>query len=276
MQRVLVAIVVSSICLGEAKIVRKDVTMSGIKCGGAPQQGGVFVYDDEVKEKLPLIGYAHGWTDGGHNVDVFYKKLWPLLVEAGYVIIAQKAPDGMAYCDFEYEDQLRAVEWAQSASEILDHIDLKTPASIVGHSMGGRATVLASSQADLIKALNIGAAVAQHPSVNVDGCPKCAPVVPIMFTTGNKDTTVPPKSVKGQYDLTQGQPKAFVELKGAGHLDPKTEGDLQGNYVLDWLNCFIKHNNTACHLSQCNEPQQTSPTTACESKGVPSAFDVVV
>merc|ERR1712196_157450 len=101
-------------------------------------------------------------------------------------------------------------------------------ASLVGHSMGGRATVLAASQKDRIKALNIGVAVAQHPSVNVDGCPKCAPAVPIMYTTGNEDTVVPPKYVKGQYDVTNGVPKTFVEMRGAGHLDPKTAGDLQG------------------------------------------------
>merc|ERR1712007_279557 len=97
-------------------------------------------------------------------------------------------------------------------------------------------------------------------SVNVGGCPGCAPAVPILFTSASEDILVPAKYVKRQYDSTKGVPKAFIEMKGSGHKDPEYWGkNLQDHYVLDWLNCYIKRNLSACTLIKCNEPQTTNP-----------------
>jgi len=256
-----------------ANIVRKDVSMSGMICGLTSQQDGIVVYPADTSRKYPVISYAHGFSDGGSHLDDVYKKNWDLLASAGYVIVAAKA-GRIDYCLDQWKDQLHALEWAKTSLEVKDRIDWSLPAAIAGHSMGGRATVLSASQ-EKVKILNIGAAVAQHPSVNVGGCPNCKPLVPIMFTTGSEDSVVPPSSVKDQYSKTTGVPKAFVEIRGVGHHDCSTRANVQGHYVLDWLNCFIKKNSTACSLAQCKEPQSSSPTLACETKQM-SSENVVV
>lgn len=233
------------------------------------------MYPIDTSQKYPLISFSHGYNAGGKTLETHYKPFWELIVSAGYVIAAQSAPNGMAYCKDEWKDQLQVLRWAQSAPELKDHVDFSSPTILMGHSMGGRATVIAASQRDALIELNVSTAVAQHPSVNVGGCPDCDPAVPIMFVSGSKDTTVPPKNVKAQYDSTQGVPKAYVELEGAVHTDPEeNNANLEDHYVLDWLNCFIKANSTACSLVKCGESQETSPTSACEHEGLPD-FAVV-
>mmetsp|Transcript_31813 Transcript_31813/g.69615 ORF Transcript_31813/g.69615 Transcript_31813/m.69615 type:complete len:269 (-) Transcript_31813:277-1083(-) len=250
-----------------------DVTMSGMQCGGSSQQDGVIIRPKDTTQKYPLISFAHGWRDGGKTLDGVYQKLWPFIASNGYIIVAAKAPDGLDYCLDMYKDQLQAIRWALGATEVKDSIDTSLPKGLMGHSMGGRSTVLAASQASDLKELNVGAAVAEHPAVNVGGCPSCAPAVPIMFTAGEKDDVVPHGDVSKQYEAASGVPKAYVEIKGADHHDCSTGPDLQGLYVLDFLNCYIKGNATACQNAQCKE--SGIPTSDCKSAGFPSV-DIVV
>jgi len=272
--RVLVTCVVVSVSQAE-DVVRTNVEMSGMLCG--PDQGGIAVYPADSSRKYPVISYAHGLTLGGERLEGAYIKLWNLLASAGYVIIAPKA-GAMNYCTDEYKDQLNALEWVRNSTELKDRIDFSMPAAIAGHSMGGLATILSASQAEKVKELNIGAAVAEHPSVHIGGCEGCKPIVPIMFTTGTKDFIVPPNIVRNEYKRTTNVTRAFVNFQGVGHGDCNGGKVMQGAYVLDWLNCFIKKNSTACKLAQCNEPQESSPTFptfGCETEQMPSV-DVVV
>jgi len=268
--RVLVTCVVVSVSQAE-DVIRTNVTMSGMVCG--PDQTGIAVYPADSSRKYPVISYAHGMTLGGPKLESAYTNLWNLLASAGYVIIAPKA-GWFNYCDEQYEDQLHALVWARNSTELKDRIDFRMPAAIAGHSMGGHATLRSASQAEKVKELNIGAAVTQHPSVIVGGCKSCKSVVPIMFTTGTDDWWAPPTFVRYEYNKPTNVSKAFVDFTGVGHSDP-SGSDMQGHYVLDWLNCFVKGNSTACKLAQCKEPQQSIPTFECETQQMPSV-DVIV
>jgi len=250
-----------------------DVTMSGMQCGGSSQQDGLVVRPKDATQKYPVISFAHGWIRGGSALDTVYQKLWPLIASNGYIIVAPKAPYGLWYCFDMYKDQLQALRWTHNGTEVKDRIDFSLPKGIVGHSMGGRSTVMAASQGAELKELNVAAAVAQHPAVNVGGCPDCAPAVPIMYTAGEKDTTVPHGVVSHQYDETTGVPKAYIEIKGGDHHDPDSGPDLQGPYVVDFLDCYIKGIAAACRSAQCQEA--TVPTSNCTSSGLPSGAVLV-
>lgn len=248
---------------------RREVNMDGMICGFRSEQHGEVVHPvTSSGERFPVVAYAHGWMAGGPALNSTYTDLWDLIASSGYVVVAFKA--GLFnYCKNEQHDLLHALEWARTSADIQDLVDLDLPSAIAGHSMGGRATVLSASRADRMRELNVAAAVAQHPAVNVGGCPGCEPGVPILYTTADGDWTVPPKVVRAQYDATsQALPAAFVEVRGANHHDCSTDADLQGAYVVDWLDCFVKGDAAACTRAQCGEGDV--PTVTCESRGFPS------
>merc|ERR1712232_930767 len=105
-------------------------------------------------------------------------------------------------------------------------------------------------------------------------------VVPSMLIAGEKDEDVNPRDVQSYYGKIKGVAKAYVEAKGVQHTDPETYHQpnkdgiwgtpprIENHYVLDWFNCFLKKNTTACSLAKCHEPQSSSPTSACKYEGM--------
>jgi len=282
--------------LGAASdVVFQDVSMSGMLCGRyrpfVNQQDGLVVYPKK-EGKHPLVAYAHGWTDGGSHLDAAdLHDLFTLLASSGYVVVAQKAPYNLTdlgdWCEYEWEDQLQSLRWAKNASILHDHIDLAGPTVVAGHSMGALATLHTLSQAKAVKEFNIVAAAVQHPAScwHQIYCDYGSSLVPTLFSVGEKDALA--RHVRYEYNRTTGVPKAFAEMTGVGHTDPATahwpESNnwagpprVENHYVLDWLNCFVKHNATACALAQCGEPQASSPTTTCVFEGMPSANTVAI
>lgn len=150
--------------------------------------------------------------------------------------------------------------------------------------MGGCSAGVAASMKDQVESLHIGAAVLMHPA-----CPDdffATPIVPSMFLGSEFDKQVPPRITKGHYHATPGVPKAYIEGKGVAHCDPATYQKhrtlwgtpprILNHYVLDWLNCFLKKNITACALAKCGEPQASSPTSACFFDDVNPNYAVAV
>jgi dienelactone hydrolase len=258
-------------------VIQRNVSMSGMRCGWpSDQQDGLLIYPADLSNKYPAVSFAHGWDFGGDTLQDVYDGFLSFLASAEYVILAPKAPYSWEFynwCDEEWKDQLQALVWAKTAPEVKQHIDFSRASAVVGHSMGGRATVQSASQNNA-EVMNIGAAVAMHPTVGGFGCSGCSPRVPIMFTSGSNDVSLgaDPWRADELYNSTKGVAKAFVELQGATH-DDMQDGSpnykhLEWHYVLDWLNCFIKRNATACSLAQCREPRSSNPTSVCRVEGV--------
>jgi hypothetical protein len=186
-------------------VVQEAVPISGLACDG---DKAVWVTYPDDGMKYPLVSFAHGYT--AWNVTTWFPQLLYGLAAEGYVVVATEA--GLAGCADESSDQARSLEWALGNPALAAHIDTTPGTAVVGHSMGGGATIGSSANATAIAAYNIKVAVAQHPA----GCghPPCHPKVPILFMTGDADTVVPPKTVKVQYDATRGVEKTFVENHG--------------------------------------------------------------
>ena len=51
---------------------------------------------------------------------------------------------------------------------------------------------------------------------------------------------------------------------------------VENHYLLDWLNCFVKNNQTACDLARCQEPQHNIPTTTCIAADPPTIDNAMI
>lgn len=123
---------------------------------------------------FPLLSYAHGAAGGSwYSIEGYYS-LWTQIASYGFVVVAP------ASCSMGCEDggwstyyleQLKCIDWARNQSKIdpiLAKIDWDMGVGIVGHSMGGQATVHSAKSTYTIPR-NITAAVLHHPEVDNGG-----------------------------------------------------------------------------------------------------------
>jgi dienelactone hydrolase len=258
------------LCPGHATVavVNKTVSVSGLLCDG--NQTAWVLRPDDDDQKYPLISFAHGLN--AWNAPIWFPQLLTGLAAEGYVVVAPMA--GTGWCQKQAKDQIRALEWAIKDPDLSPHIDAKAGTGVVGHSMGGGSTVTSSGNAAAIKKYNIQVAVAMHPAPSLTD-----PKVPILFLTGDKDTTVSPTSVEEMYNRTHGVEKSFAEVHGSSHIDatgwPSQPEGCKGSpgqpgfvcngpnhedpYVYDWLSCKLKADDKACaRVTSCSQPHLTA------------------
>jgi dienelactone hydrolase len=201
--------------------------------------------------KFPILSYAHGAAGGGWYTFEGYYALWTQIASHGFIIVAPKScsvgcKDGG--WDTYYEEQLKVLEWAKNMSnsgtdkEIFGKIDWTSGAGIVGHSMGGQATVR-SAKKDFADKYNIKAAVLHHPfyDKNTYGAEMA---VPTAAFTGTADHTCPPQESHEIWDLITVKPKTFANRIGANHLEPVLVPPIEhpelGMYTAAWFKIFLK------------------------------------
>jgi len=256
-------------------LVEQTVTVGGYTCPG-PQTAWVVRPDDTAKH--PLISFAHGYGSGGDDgVKQYYTQVIRSLAGLGYVVVALESANGRLPCISEYKDQLHSLEWALANVSLKAHIDIAAGSALVGQSMGGGSTVLASSQAEAVKKYNIKTAAAIHPCLGPCFLQLSAvePKVPILFLTGDKDDTVSPDSVYEQYNKTASVEKVFVEVQGADHCNCCDMSNRKENpYIYDWINCKMKLDASACaRVTTCAEPNLRTSGHGCHyDAGIAKAF----
>jgi dienelactone hydrolase len=170
-------------------------------------QEGVVIYptSGNSSEHFPVLSYAHGAAGGGWYTFEGYFTLWRQLASHGFVVVAPKscsvgckAGGWSTY----YLEQLKMFEWAKNQTtagvdpSIFNLIDWDAGVGIVGHSMGGQATVRSAAQ-QYVDAYNIKAAVLHHPEVDKGGAKM---VVPTAAFTGTADGICPPAEAHTIWD----------------------------------------------------------------------------
>ena len=73
----------------------------------------------------------------------------------------------MHYCMQESHDQIHMLKWARESPLFSDYINKTSGTGLVGHSMGGGATVGSASNASAIGTHDIKVAVAMHPTIGM-------------------------------------------------------------------------------------------------------------
>jgi len=231
--------------------------IAGYVCGGLPS--AIIYYPTDTSRTYPLVSFAHGFTAGGASVPLDYgPKLLSGVASWGYVVAAtEDAP--LNYCETETYDQLWTIEVLKRQG--YHRVDWSRKVGLMGHSMGGHATVLSSANYFKVSSLNIGAAVALHAvPVPWPGQPK----VPIFYGTGTADFIVPPAGPIGMYAKTTIRGKVLAEILGATHLEPNTFGGRNRwtDFAAAYFGCHLYGIQDACDTiygtrsgSLCNCPQ---------------------
>ena len=131
-------------------------------------------------ERFPLISFAHGM---GVGPDFYFAALSTLANEGFVVVAPNRGQTGRLFfdpefCTDEWEDQGRAVDEAYLRRRQFPFtaIDFRVPVSLVGHSMGGWATLRSAAAAQRRLAttngapVTYGAAVSFAPSPGTNSC----------------------------------------------------------------------------------------------------------
>lgn len=226
---------------GPYQTASETIPVPGFVCGG-PATAYVS-YPTNKSMTYPLISFAHGFTAGGTKVPVDYgPKLLAGVASWGYVIIStEDAPSN--YCEQETVDQIHCIQHMKNIK--YKRVDWTKKVGLMGHSMGGHATVLSSANANAVKTHNIGAAVALHPVA----LPFKQPHVPIFYGTGSADVIVPPGGVISDYKKTTIKGKVLAEIKGATHFEPNTIGPNRWTpYAAAMMGCYLWEIPDACSL----------------------------
>jgi len=242
----------------------ETISVPGFVCGGPGK--AYITYPTNKSTTYPLISFAHGFTAGGTKVPTDYgPKLLAGVSSWGYVIIStEDAPSN--YCEKEWQDQIHCIEHMREKRD--KRVDWTKKVGLMGHSMGGHATVLSSSNKKAVEKNNIGVAVALHPVA----LPYEQPLVPIFYGTGSLDTIVPPGGVINDYKKTLIKGKVLAEIKGATHFEPNTIGPNRWtDYAAAMMGCYLYeipdacdtiygNNRTKCDLCVCNRVPMTTCT----------------
>ena len=155
----------------------------------------------------------------------------------------------------------------QQEAEHTDPIPLGTETPKTPHRLSQLVT---APQQQLLMLLSCPSVQTLHPAHSGTN-----PTVPILFLTGNKDTTVSPSSVLSMYNSVHGVEKVFAEVNGSSHIDAtgeasKPEGckpaplgcngpNHEDPYAYDWLSCKLKGDVAACaRVTTCKQPHLTT------------------
>lgn len=123
----------------------------------------------------------------------------------------------------------------------LAHVDWNRTA-IFGHSMGGYATLLATSEAvKEPERYHVKAAVASHGYIG-DPSPASGITVPAMFTTGLEDHA---QHLRAQFEACKGRPKILAQVSGAVHMEPQSPGRLNP-FDAHFLGCHVAGLQHSC------------------------------
>ena len=203
-------------------------------------------YPLNTAENLRFVSFAHGAGGGSVILPVVYKSLLHSLASWGYVVAATKAcmMGSNDTCHY-YEHQLRVIDWARGkAADGTAPFALAnfSTVAIVGHSMGGEATML-NSQASSAATYHIGAAVMLHAFTHHP----VPPAVPFLAFTGTTDTTAPMAMTEAFYNAASaGLPRGLVEKVNASHQEPTDYNDKSEPYnpymqqfVAGWLKLHL-------------------------------------
>jgi hypothetical protein len=153
---------------GPYQVYKSTIYLGGLSCG--PGQNALVYYPNDKtrtssssQQKFPLISFAHGFRAGGNELHEVYSTLLVGLASWGFIVVAPLSGINK-YCLDQYQDQLRVFDYLQTAgnqrSRLFASLDHKALYGVLGHSMGGRSSIISATKENYL----IGAAAALHPA----------------------------------------------------------------------------------------------------------------
>ena len=164
---------------------------------------------------FPIISFGHGYLMPWS----VYANIWTVLVPAGYIVCLPRTggelfPDHEEFgLDLAYVIRALQAEGADSSS--IFHEKTGQTSAVMGHSMGGGASVLAASSDSTITALANLAAAETNPSA-IEAAK--ATDIPALLFAGSDDCVTPPEAHQiPLYNALASDCKTLVILTGGSH-----------------------------------------------------------
>jgi dienelactone hydrolase len=178
--------------------------------------------DDLGRDGLlhPVVLWGNGtWLNPEH-----YEPLLQHLAKQGFIVAAAFTSNaGSGREMLAGLDHLTELN-QNPDSPFYQHVDVGTVASM-GHSQGGGGALQAAhdERVDTVVALEpfMGDAAGVHG--------------PAFFVAGQRDTTIPPATVRQRYDASAGIPAAYGEFANADHITPALDAGPMRGPITAWL-----------------------------------------
>jgi pimeloyl-ACP methyl ester carboxylesterase len=246
--------------------------------------------DTEVAaEAFPVLVFGHGFLMGVASYNNFRDHFVP----RGYILVLPTTEGGFPDHEAFGEDLAFLAEALQSAgaeesSPFFSHVEPRT--AMMGHSMGGGASVLGSSNNSTIQTLVNLAAAETDPSA-IDAANSVS--VPSLIFAATADCVTPPAQHQVPiYDALGSACKALVNIEGGGHcyfanndgicslgelscansftIDRAAQHDVVNDIAGLWLDAFLKDDAPAfgAFLDSVSTSSRFSGTTTCLSTGM--------
>lgn len=209
----------------------RSVTYVDPSRGNRQVQTELYYPADTAGDNVPVAAGAYPVVTFGHGFLMAwsaYSYLWTSLVPQGY-ILAFARTEGGAFPSHEQfgrdlaflVDQLRS-EGANASSPFYQHVG--PTACVMGHSMGGGASVLAASYNTGITALaNLAAAETTPSAIGAAS----SVMIPSLLFAGTKDCVTPPAQHQIPiYNALASDCKALVTISGGSHCQFAESGTL--------------------------------------------------
>ncbi|WP_197288817.1 dienelactone hydrolase family protein [Nocardia sp. NRRL S-836] len=188
--------------------------------------GGGTIYTPTSDLTFGAVAISPGFTATQTSVAHF----GPRLASFGFVVITINTLSGLDDPDSRGRQLLAALDYTARTNPRVDASRL----AVMGHSMGGGGALRASATRPALQA-SIPMA-GWHTTKNWSTVQ-----VPTLVLGGQNDPTAPDSqhSLPFYTSMTAAPDKAFLELRGGDHSDPRSDNVTVRKYTLSWLKRFV-------------------------------------
>lgn len=210
--------------------------------------------------QFPVLSYGHGFVMGVNS----YTNFSGILVPEGYILVLSDTETGISpshqdlALDLAYILHAFREEGNDPGSPFYGAVALKN--AVMGHSMGGGASLLAAAGDTIVKAVANFAAANTTPSAIAAATDI---TVPALLFSGSGDCVTPPaQHQEPMYDSLASDCKTWINITGGGHcyfawenflctfgenscgpditISREQQQDATFDFLLPWLNYFLK------------------------------------
>lgn len=226
--------------------------------------------DDIAEGEFPVLIFGHGFV----MVWSAYENLWEHFVPNGFVMAFPRTESGFSpnHLNFGLDIAFlaQAIQEMGADPESVLHGGLNGKTAVMGHSMGGGASVLAAAQNGFIHALLPLAPAETSPSAIAAAASVTVPS--LVFAASSDDVT--PENVHQIpiYEALASESKSYVSITGGGHcyfanfnfncyigelgssgnitINREEQQQIVNDFATPWLNYFLKNDCEAWLLFQ--------------------------